>query len=449
MILDVHLAPYPDPVARLRRTEGGLRLEATPGGPTISLSFGDARIAEGSVLEAFLSNLLAERPEILGRQVRHVGCAPDDLLRLLAEGGQDRMGALVFRPSGAPPPRLHGDPADPSHYEEIAAEEIPLLLQDLRRHGGLPEGTPDPSPLGGLQPKTAVALRAGRLLRPAGAGLSPSTHVLKVSRARPAEAARMEHLATDLAARCGLPVVRTALLAFGADGRSTNDPGHAAIAGILVERFDRRTGPDGGVERIHQEDAAQALGLHAREKYAHAEGLPADRRYGARRLGRDLLPRLRDPARARLDLLRLVLFSLAVGNWDFHAKNLAVLHDGPAPRLAPFYDLDPVALDPDVSDRLAMPVGRAERLDDLRPDDLEAFVSDLGETGDPAPLLAAGAETLRGVAAWAGQARGPGPKRLADLAARNLRRLEAVLGCDLGVPDRDLPAARGGGWALD
>ena len=43
---------------------------------------------------------------------------------------------------------------------------------------------------------------------------------------------------------------------------------------LLVERYDRRTDPDGRVRRLHQEDFCQALGLLPHRKYA-ADGGPA------------------------------------------------------------------------------------------------------------------------------------------------------------------------------
>jgi serine/threonine-protein kinase HipA len=41
---------------------------------------------------------------------------------------------------------------------------------------------------------------------------------------------------------------------------------------LLVTRYDRRTGPDADVRRLHQEDFCQALGVVADRKYA-ADGL--------------------------------------------------------------------------------------------------------------------------------------------------------------------------------
>lgn len=299
----------------------------------------------------------------------------------------------------APVPRLHGDLRDPAHYRPLAAEETPEILQRLQAHGVLPDEE-DPSLLAGMQPKIALALQGNALLRPRASDLSPSTHLLKTSAARPVAAARAEHLAMALAAACGLPAARTRLLAYAADGRPTDDPRWAAHTGLLVACFDRQVSPDGQVERLHQEDLAQVLGLVPEETYAHAPSLPADRRYGTGRIGAAVLPRLADPDAGRRDLLRLVLFSLAIGNWDLHAKNIAVLHADAGARIAPFYgiapfyDLDPVALNPAVSDRLALPVGLAEHLVDFRPGDLRAFFANLGHPGDPAPMLDDGAHLL-------------------------------------------------------
>jgi serine/threonine-protein kinase HipA len=449
VILDLYIAPEPTPAGRLHVLDGRLSLDVRPGAARISLAFDHRRPPEETTLRAWLSNLLPERPDRRQMTAKLLAADPNDVIAMLVGGGQDLMGAVAFRPQGDPPPRFHGNLQDPTHYRRLPDGQIPSLLVMLQRHGALPHADgPDPSPLAGMQPKIALALHQGAFFLPLERGLSPSTHILKTSQTRPATAARFEHHAMRLAARCGLKVADTRLLAYDACGRPTEDPARTTISGILVERFDRRVSPDGRVDRLHQEDFAQALGLFETEKYAHAHGVSADRRFGAERIGRDILSALREPVRGRRDVFRALLFSLAIGNWDFHAKNLAILHGPDGARLAPLYDLDPVALDPSVSDRLAMPVGQATRLADLRRDDLLAFLAAIGHRGNPAPLLDDGARLLRRISAWAAGVRGPGAKMLADLAAANLRHLEDPIGRTLKIPNRDLASSRGGGWLL-
>ena len=50
-----------------------------------------------------------------------------------------------------------------------------------------------------------------------------------------------------LAASIGLPAAHTSFVSFGAE------------SAVVIERYDRVTGDDGSVTRIHQEDLCQAL----------------------------------------------------------------------------------------------------------------------------------------------------------------------------------------------
>lgn len=124
-------------------------------------------------------------------------------------------------------------------------------------------------------------------------------------------------------------------------GRLLDLPG--APATLAVERYDRAAGPDGGVMRLHQEDACQALGLPASGKYA-AEASPKGDDPTYRGVAA-LLSRFAQDADHELDeLLRQLVVNLALGNRDAHAKNLSLLYARPmCPGVAPLYDMVPVA----------------------------------------------------------------------------------------------------------
>lgn len=99
-------------------------------------------------------------------------------------------------------------------------------------------------------------------------------------------------------------------------------------AALVIERYDRdRAAGDG---RIHQEDFNQILELAGDEKY---------QRYGDKGL-RDIARQLDE--RDKRKLLVMATLSVAIGNLDMHAKNIAVLHphDG-STYLAPMYDVVP------------------------------------------------------------------------------------------------------------
>lgn len=103
---------------------------------------------------------------------------------------------------------------------------------------------------------------------------------------------------------------------------------------LLIERFDREIRDVGHIERLHQEDAATALGVPPRDKYLTnaRSGVTYQRIAG-------LLDRFasRDDLR---DLARLVTANVVLGNADAHGRNYGLLlcSEGSV-RLTPAYDV--------------------------------------------------------------------------------------------------------------
>jgi serine/threonine-protein kinase HipA len=174
--------------------------------------------------------------------------------------------------------------------------------------------------LAGAQDKLPLGRVGGRLAIPtAGAA---STLILKPDNPRLPGSVENEALCMVLARRCGLV---TAEVTTGMAGRRTY---------LLVERYDRAAA-DGRLVRLHQEDFCQALGRSPAAKYQHnSSGRPGPSLA-------DLFGVVRTHMTAR-DITRLldaVIFNIAVGNVDSHAKNYAILLRPDRPELAPLYDL--------------------------------------------------------------------------------------------------------------
>ena len=101
---------------------------------------------------------------------------------------------------------------------------------------------------------------------------------------------------------------------------------------IVVERYDRVVHSDGSVERIHQEDLCQAIGVSHDKKYEE-DGGPSLARIA------DLLQATAGPDSVEA-LLRAVTLNVLIGNGDAHAKTFSLLHEpSGALRLTPLYDL--------------------------------------------------------------------------------------------------------------
>jgi serine/threonine-protein kinase HipA len=174
--------------------------------------------------------------------------------------------------------------------------------------------------LAGAQNKLPVHVENERLAVP-GNG-APSTHILKPDNSRLPGSVQNEALCMVLAARAGLP---TAEVTTGVAG---------ARQFLLVSRYDRREA-DGSIGRIHQEDFCQALGRFPAAKYEFNR----TGRRGPSLADMFALCREHMTARDITQLLDAVIFNVAIGNVDAHAKNFSVLLEPGGVSLSPLYDL--------------------------------------------------------------------------------------------------------------
>ncbi|HRQ00030.1 MAG TPA: HipA domain-containing protein, partial [Terrimesophilobacter sp.] len=143
----------------------------------------------------------------------------------------------------------------------------------------------------------------------------------------------------------------------------------AGLPALVIERYDRA---DGG--RIHQEDLSQALGASGNEKYQEFGGIVSSRRVA------EVLQRHAPPDDLHR-LARMFVFAVALGNLDFHTKNISLLHseDGDV-RLAPAYDNVPL-LHQQTDGRLALSVNGKYRHAEITRGDLAAEFAGWGLRG--------------------------------------------------------------------
>lgn len=259
----------------------------------------------------WLMNLLPEG-EPLRAMTRALGVARDDILGLIAELGRDLAGALTV---GAP----RGGEA-PGYVPLAMASDLERIIEELPAKPFLVGEEGVSMSLAGAQEKLPLAQADGVLAVPVHG--APSTVILKPDNPRLAGSVQNEALCMVLARRCGLPA---APVTTGVAG---------ARSYLLVERYDRAV-TDGQVVRLHQEDFCQALGRPPAAKYEH-------NRSGVK--GPSLtemfaLVREHMTAREINRLLDAVIFNIAIGNVDSHAKNYSILLGPGRPTLAPLYDL--------------------------------------------------------------------------------------------------------------
>jgi serine/threonine-protein kinase HipA len=134
---------------------------------------------------------------------------------------------------------------------------------------------------------------------------------------------------------------------------------------LVVTRFDREV-VDGTLVRLHQEDAAQAMGIHPDRKYAGRQPSKSDP--SLLKIARILERYATDPAAERQRLLQQVVVNVAVGNTDAHAKNYGLLHPSDQTvALSPMYDVVPATVVNPATADMGMRVGDALVIDRVTP----------------------------------------------------------------------------------
>jgi serine/threonine-protein kinase HipA len=275
-----------------------------------------------------------------------LGISAGNDFAMLDRLGGEVAGAIQFLPVGEAPLASVG-PWRPHALEAEGLVKILDLLPVrplLAGEGGLRLS------LAGAQSKVPVVLVQGRVALPQPG--QPTSHILKPAIPRFKATTENEAFAMRLAAAAGLEVA-------GVEPRVVRTPGGEARTFLLVERYDRVEDASQVLQRLHQEDFCQALGVPVERKY-QAEGGPSLKACFA------LLRRV--SARPTEDVPRLldaVVFNLVVGNADAHGKNFSLLLGPGGPRLAPLYDLLSTVIYPELSPRFVMKVGRGARLEEL------------------------------------------------------------------------------------
>lgn len=281
---------------------------------SLSMPMDRTRHAPETILP-WLMNLLPE-----GDPLRTVGgalgVAPEDVLGLLTRIGADTAGALSV---GAPRDRARAG------YRRVdGTEELERIIDELPSKPFLVDDEGVSMSLAGAQYKLPVRLADDGAVEIPVYG-APSTHILKPDNPRLHGSVANEALCLALARRVGLTTCDA----------STGRAGDRDY--LMVTRYDRERRADGRIRRLHQEDFCQALGKPPGAKYQHNStswrGPDLATMTG---VVRDQLAPGQVPP-----FVDAVIFNVAIGNVDSHAKNYSILYplDGGPPSLAPLYDL--------------------------------------------------------------------------------------------------------------
>ena len=279
----------------------------------------------------------------------------DDYLTLLSSNGLDCIGDVVVCR------RSEGLAWDAGKYVPLDMAGLQAILSDLSSQAR--SNVAARLSLAGTQGKVGLAHMPNApmdqgWMRPLGG--AASTHILKTSSLN--RIAEFELICMASAPACGISAADTDMILLGEPVVCSN-------------RYDRSVsaGHEGcHVERLHQEDLAQAFGVSSAAKYLELED-------GTYHRIAQLLYEHSSSVLADIDqLARLAAFDYIVGNCDNHLKNLAVLHQGESVRLAPAYDLVCTTFFERYSREMGKRLGSTRAIDKVSPNDFLLLADELG-----------------------------------------------------------------------
>lgn len=246
--------------------------------------------------------------------------------------GGECAGAVSISTGEQPPP------SDNAYdVKWLTSEQLAAVIDELPKRPMLAGTEGLRLSLAGAQDKLPVVYDGTRIGLPLNG--SPSTHILKPPIREVEDSVTNEAFCLHLAKAMKLPVAQASIYRAGHQ--------HA----LLVKRYDRIEGSEGEVQRIHQEDFCQALGVISELKYQN-EGGP-----GFPQIFDLLRSTTRPSALHVLNLLDYAVFNTLVGNHDAHGKNFSLLYHGSEPVLAPLYDVVATAVYPELTVKMAMKIG--------------------------------------------------------------------------------------------
>jgi serine/threonine-protein kinase HipA len=312
-------------------------------GHSLSISMPIASITYShNLVSSYLWNLLPENPNILQRwgQQFHVSAA--NPFKLLTFVGADVPGAAqFFPPAQLVTIQLQQRPS----INWINLDELAQRLAQLRSDAAAVRRPSDPGKmtLPGAQAKTAFCWDNKGKRWGVPSGRAPTTHIIKPAVPGFDGLVENEHLCQVIAAQLGLPAAKSSVLPLG-------DTSY-----IVIERFDRLPAAPGSafVQRVHQEDICQALGLMPGRKYQQ-DGGPGIADIVS------LIRRVSSNPSTDVDrFLDANAFNWLIGGTDAHAKNYSLLIGaGDEVRLSPLYDLSSQLPYPEfIEQNVAMKIG--------------------------------------------------------------------------------------------
>lgn len=279
----------------------------------------------------FFSGLLPD-DQARTKLAQCLGISSQNSFALLKAIGGECAGAVSLYPEGEKPP------IQTTHDIEILDnEKLKNIFSILARQPLLVGETNMRLSLAGAQSKLAIGLHDNHIALMK--GTTPTTHILKPVIPDFNTSVYNEFFCMRLARLVDIEVPDVEI-------RYLNDTVY-----FLIERYDRIKDNAGHIQRLHQEDFCQALGVLPENKYEN-EGGPNISKL------QDLLKNCsKEPGKDQLKILKRIIFNFLIGNADAHGKNFSLLYKGKYPTLSPAYDLLSTSIYPELSIKMAMKIG--------------------------------------------------------------------------------------------
>jgi len=286
---------------------------------------------------------------------RNLGISAGNDFAMLEQIGGECAGAVTFIPAGEKLPERNYS------YRPLTGAKLAEILKMLPRRPLMAGEDGIRLSLAGAQDKIAVHVHDNQISIPLGG--APSTHILKPAIEHFEGIVFNEAFCMKLAHAIGLQTAK-------AEVGKVED-----IDYLLIERYDRTVLKDASgaesLERQHQEDFCQALGVIPDNKYQN-EGGPSLKQCF------DLLRELSSaPVIDLQGLLDAVIFNFLIGNHDAHGKNFSLLY-GSETRLAPLYDVLSTAYYPDLAKKMAMKIGGEYESEKVQPKNFDQLADETG-----------------------------------------------------------------------
>jgi len=279
-------------------------------------------------------------------------------LKLLESLGGECAGLITL--TNEENPTLQKDFYDftEQNYEPLTDETISDFIKKIPERPLIKADDKLRLSLAGAQEKLALAKFNEKWFLPLNG--APSTHILKPTREGSLSTlAKNEYICMKLAKESGLDVPDVDLINL------------AEKDIFVVERYDRNIKKN-TIQRLHQEDFCQALGIMSEIKYQN-DGGP-----GIKDISNVIKSTMTVPALELQKLLRAIVFNFLIGNCDSHGKNYSLLYNGKKTILAPLYDVVSTTVYSGLTDKLSMKIGKHYEIDKVSLADYKLLSESLG-----------------------------------------------------------------------